>query len=394
MRAQLAQGLLQSLLECFVVFTDPLSFLLFFDDLPDPRQDKKVQHSLTDMIFLAMCGAIANCDYWTEIEDWAYNHVEFLRQYVPLEHGIPSHDTLSRVFSRLDPIAFSECLIKWVDSLQLSLEGQGVHLDGKVLRRSFDKAAGKGVLNVVTAWAGDLHLCLGQLPVEEGSNEKTAMPKLIELLELTGAVVTVDAAHTSKKIARQLRGKKADYVMTVKKNQPSLYNTINRKFEELSEKDFEDSRVRRYTTRETNGGREEYRRYTVFPAPAELRQLGWSDMKTIGMVYRERTVGGKTSHELIYFISSLEPKVRNLAKQIRDHWKIENQLHWTLDVTFAEDTSRIRKQNGPANAAIFRRLALTIVKRADYKRNSMRAKRKHASWAEENLLRYLTGKTA
>ena len=375
------------------MFSDPLSFLLFFEGLPEPRQDKKVTHSLTDMIFVAMCGAIANCDYWTEIEDWGNNHLEFLRKYVPLEHGIPSHDTFSRVFSRLDPVAFSECLIKWVDSLQLSLEGQGVHLDGKVLRRSFDKAAGKSALNVVTAWAGDLHLCLGQLPVEEGSNEKTAMPKLIELLELSGAVVTVDAAHTSKKTARQLRGKNADYVMTAKKNQPSLYNAINRKFEELSEKDFQDSRVRRHTTRETNGGREEYRHYTVFPAPTELRQRGWTDLRSIGMVYRERTVDGKTSQELIYFISSLPPKVRNLAKQIRDHWKIENQLHWSLDVTFAEDTSRIRKGEGPANAAIFRRLALSIVKKANYKRNSMRAKRKHASWAEENLLRYLTGKT-
>lgn len=376
------------------MFSDPLSFLLFFDGLPEPRQDKKVTHSLTDMIFIAMCAAVANCDHWTEIEDWANANAEFLREYVPLENGIPSHDTFSRVFSRLDPVAFSECLVRWVDSLQLSLDGQGVHLDGKVLRRSFDKAAGKNALNVVTAWAGDLHLCLGQLPVEAGSNEQTAMPKLIELLELTGAVVTVDAAHTNKAIARQLRGKDADYVMTVKRNQPKLYAALNRKFEELSEKNFQDSRVRHQTTRETNGGREEYRRYTVFPAPAELRQQGWPDLKSIGMVYRERTVNGKTSQELMYFISSLPPKVRNLAKHIRDHWKIENQMHWSLDVTFAEDTSRIRKGEGAANAAIFRRLALMIVKRADYKRNSMRAKRKHASWGNEYLLRYLTGKTA
>ena len=162
-----------------------------------------------------MCGR-PNCDTWTDIESYCNDHVDESRKYVPLNNGVPSHDTFSRVFSRLDPVAFAECLIKWINSLQLSLAGQGVHLDGKVLQGSFDRAAGKNALQVVTAWTGDLHLCLGQLPAEEGSNEKTAMPKLIELLELTGAVVTVDAAHTTTKIAKQLREKNADYVMTVR----------------------------------------------------------------------------------------------------------------------------------------------------------------------------------
>ncbi|TWT59715.1 ISAs1 family transposase [Rubinisphaera italica] len=376
------------------MFTDPLSFLLFFNDLPDPRQDKKVVYSLTDMIFLAMCGAVANCDTWTDIEHYGNQHLELFRKYVPLTNGIPSHDTFSRVFSRLDPVAFSECLIKWVDSLQVDLKDQGVHLDGKVLRRSFDKAAGKNALNVVTAWAGDLHLCLGQLPVKEGSNERTAVPKLIELLELTGAVVTLDALHTQKSTAKQIREKGADYILTVKGNQPKLYHIINETFARLSENDFNHSRVRRHTTQEHNGGRDEYRRYTVFPAPAAIGQLGWTDAQTIGMVYRERTVNGKTSQELMYFISSLPPKVRKLAKHVRDHWKIENQMHWSLDVTFAEDTSRIRKGEGPANAAIFRRLALTIVKRDQSEKKSMRLKRLTASWSFENLLRYLTGNQA
>lgn len=376
------------------MFSNPLSFLLFFEELADPREDHKVIHSLQDMIFLAMCGAIANCDHWTDIEIYCRKHLSFFQKYTSLQNGIPSHDTFSRVFSRLDPVAFSECLIKWVDSLQVDLAGQGVHLDGKALRRSFDKAAGKSVLNVVTAWAGDLHLCLGQLPVKEGSNEKTALPKLIELLELSGAVVTVDAAHTNKAIATQLREKDADYVMTVKRNQPKLYAAINRQFEELSERDFQHPRVRRHTTHERNGGRDEYRHYTVFPAPEKLRQLGWTNAKSIGMVYRERTVAGTTSQELIYFISSLQPKVRSLAKHVRDHWKIENQMHWSLDVTFAEDTSRIRKGSGPANAAIFRRLALTILKRYDGEKLSLRAKRLTASWSSDDLLRYLTGNQA
>ena len=376
------------------MFSDPLSFLLFFEDLADPRDDHKVAHSLSDMIFLALCGAIANCDHWTEVEMYGRSNLKFLKKYIALENGIPSHDTFSRVFSQVDPVAFSECLIKWVDSLQTDLAGQGVHLDGKVLRRSFDKAAGKSVLNVVTAWAGDLHLCLGQVPVAEGTNERTAIPKLIELLELSGAIVTVDAMHTTKATAKQLRDNNADYVMTVKNNQPTLYKIINQKFEELAEEDFQHPRARRRTTREKNGGREEYRHYTVFPAPAELRQLGWTDARSIGMVYRERTVNGKTSQKLIYFISSLEPKVRALAKHVRDHWKIENQMHWSLDVTFAEDTSRIRKGDGAANAALFRRLALMVLKRFTGEKMSIRSKRLTASWRSENLLRYLTGNQA
>ncbi len=376
------------------MFTEPMQFILFLEDLPDPRQDAKVLYLLPEMIFMAVCCTVAACDDWVEVADHAEENIDWFRKYLALPNGVPSHDTFSRAFGRLDPVALAECLARFVESLQLSLEGKGVHLDGKTIRHSFDQAAGTDALQVVTAWSSELHLCLGQLPVEAGSNERTAVPKLLEMLELTGAIVTLDAMHTTKSTAKQIRQQGADYVLTVKRNQPSLYNTINRKFEELAEGNFEHSRVRSHVTREKNGSREEYRRYTVFPAPAELRQLGWTDIKTIGMVYRERTVNGKTSQELVYFISSLEPKVRNLAKQIRDHWKIENQLHWTLDVTFAEDTSRIGKNNGPANAAIFRRLALSIVKRYTSENKSMRRKRRAAARNPKHLLRYLTGNQA
>ena len=224
------------------MFTEPLSFLLFLDELPDPRQDAKILYPLPEMIFLAMCGAVANCDTWTDIEQYGNEHLDEFRQYIPLTNGIPSHDTFSRVFSRLDPVAFSECLIRWVDQLQLNMKGQGIHIDGKVLR--------------------------------------------------------------------------------------------------------------------------------------------------------ERTVNGRKSEELTYFISSLPPKVRNLANQVRGHWKIENQMHWSLDVTFAEDTSRIRKSERAANEAIFRRLALMIVKRDRSEKLSMRLKRRKASWSFKNLLQYLTANPA
>jgi len=375
------------------MFTSLFSLLTNFESIKDPRQDAKVLHQLDEMIYVTLCAAIANCDTWTDVEIYANQNMDWFRETLQLKNGIPSHDTFGRLFARLDTREFTQCLTQWTESLQLSLEGQGVHIDGKVLRRSFDKAAGKSALQVVTAWAGDLHLCLGQLAVAEGSNELTAVPELLDMLELSGAVVTLDALHTQKATAKKIREKAANYVLTVKGNQKKLYRAINKKFEELSEEDFQNSRARSQVTHETNGGREEYRRYTVFPAPAAIRQLGWTDLQAIGMVYRERTVNGKMSQELTYFISSLPPKVRLLAKHVRDHWKVENQMHWSLDVTFAEDTSRIRKGNAPMIAGIFRRLALSILKRDTTDTCSIRQKRLKSSWSPANLTQYLTGKT-
>jgi predicted transposase YbfD/YdcC len=376
------------------MFANELSFLLCFEELSDPRQDAKVVYPLEELIFIAVCGAIANCDHWTDIEAYANQNIDWFRQYVPLENGIPSHDTLSRVFSLFDTETFAACLIKWTASLQESLTGQGIHLDGKTLRRSFDAAAGKDALQIVTAWAGDLHLCVGQLAVEEGSSELKTVPKLLDMMEISGAIITLDALHTQKSTVKKIREKEADYVLTVKGNQPKLYGLINQTFEELSENHFAHSRVRRHTTRGSSHGREELRHYAVFPAPQKILAMGWTDVRTIGMVYRERTVNGKTSEELIYFISSLPPKVRTIAKHVRDHWKVENQMHWSLDVTFAEDTSRIRKGSGPAITGYLRRLALSLVKRDTSDKSSLRLKRLKSSWCQDHLLRYLTGKQA
>lgn len=376
------------------MFANELSYFLCFEELLDPRQDAKVVYPLEELIFIAVCGAIANCDHWTDIEAYANQNIDWFRQYVPLANGVPSHDTLSRVFSLFDTEAFAACLVKWAASLQNNLAGQGVHLDGKTLRRSFDAAAGKSALQIVTAWAGDLHLCVGQLAVEEGSSELATVPKLLDMMEISGAIITLDALHTQKSTVKKIREKEADYVLTVKKNQPRLYTAIDRTFQELSESHFTHSRVRMHTTRDSSHGREELRHYTVFPAPQEIRTMGWADVKTIGMVYRERTVNGKTSEELMYFISSLPPKVRAIAKHVRDHWKVENQMHWSLDVTFAEDTSRTRKGSGPAITGYLRRMALSILKRDTSEKSSLRLKRLKSSWSPDHLLRYLTGKQA
>jgi len=351
-----------------------------FRALTDPRQDKKVEHSLTEMMVIALCGAICGVDYWTDLERFAKLKEDWFRRFLTLEHGIPSHDTFGRVFARLDTEEFHDCLQQWVDSLAINLKDQGVHIDGKALRRSFDSACGRSALQLVSAWVSSENLCLGQIAVDENSNELTAVPKLLKMLEISGAVVTLDALHCQKTTAKKIREKKADYILTVKGNQSSLKKTIGDLFEQYAEEGFRDRRVRTHKTTERNRGRDELRAYTVAPAPAALRKQGWCDVKTVGMVFRERTVNGKTSEEVIYVISSLPPKVRTIAKHVRDHWKVENQLHWSLDVTFAEDASRIRTGSGPEITGAFRRMALSLVKRNTTIKASLRGKRLMAGW--------------
>jgi predicted transposase YbfD/YdcC len=367
------------------------SILTIFSALSDPRQLKKVDHKLSDMIVIALCGAICGVDTWADLERFALTKEEWFRRFLELEHGIPSHDTFGRVFAQLDTDEFYECLQQWVQSLSLCLQGQGVHIDGKTIRRSFDSATGTSALQVVNAWAGELNLCLGQIAVEPHSSELETVPRLLEMLELTGTVVTLDALHCQKQTATKIREQGADYILTVKKNQLSLHKTIGDLFEQYAEEGFQNQRVRTHKTRERNRGRLEERVCTVAPAPRELRAQGWTDAKSVGMVYRTRVVKGKETEEVVYFVSSLPPRVRTIAKHLRNHWRVENQLHWSLDVTFAEDASRIRKGSGQEVASVFRRLALSLLKRNTSVKASLRGKRLMAGWNTEVLEQILAG---
>jgi predicted transposase YbfD/YdcC len=363
-----------------------------FSALTDPRQQAKVEHSLTDMIAIALCSTICGGNSWVDAERFARMKEDWFRRFLKLENGIPSHDTFGRVFSLLDTEEFYGCLQKWIESLQISMKDQGVHIDGKTLRRSFDSRNSTAPLQVVSAWASGLSLCLGQVAVDEGSNEISAVPKLLELLELTGAVVTLDAMHCQKKTATQIRDKQADYILTVKGNQPSLQKTIGNLFERHAEAGYRDRRMRIHKTTERSRDRVEQRVYTVAPAPRALRENGWTDIKTVGMLYRHREVNGKETDEVVYFISSLPPKVRTIARQLRNHWTIENQLHWSLDVTFTEDASRIRKGSAQEVASAFRRLALSLLKRNTTVKESLRGKRLMAGWNSNQLEEILSGK--
>ncbi|MFO1045852.1 MAG: ISAs1 family transposase [Planctomycetaceae bacterium] len=253
---------------------------------------------------------------------------------------------------------------------------QGVRIDGKTLRHSFDTASGKSALHHVNAWASNLRLCLGQVAVDDDSNEITAVPKLLELLELTGAVVTLDAMHCQTETAQAIRAKGADYVLTVKGNQPTLRDQIQQLFVDAGERDYDVPGLRRHVTTEQSHGRFERREYYVLPVPKALHETGqWVDVASVGMIYRHRELRDKAMDEVVFFISSLPPKVRKLARHLRGHWRIENSLHWVMDVTFTEDASRIRRGNAPEIAAILRRLALSILQQYTSLKISIRGKR-------------------
>lgn len=363
-----------------------------FAKLTDPRVDRTKRHRLLDMVFIALCATICGAEGWADVERFGKSKRDWFARFLSLENGIPSHDTFGRVFARLDTQEFQTCVYNWLLNLGLQLKDQGVSIDGKTLRHSFDTAAGKSALHMVSAWASQLRLCLGQVAVDGKSNEITAVPKLLELLELSGAVVTLDAMHCQKETTAAIRAKKADYVITVKANQPKLHDAVQQFFLDAANQDYEGVRI--HKTKERNRGRVERREVYVAPAPAELIESGeWVGLRSIGMIYRYRN-DGEESHGVTFFISSLPPRVKRIARHVRGHWGVENSLHWVLDVTFAEDDSRIRKGSSPEIAGIFRRLALSVLQQDTSIKSSIRGKRLQAGWNEDILEGILCGSTA
>lgn len=372
--------------------TQSLEIFSHFQQVEDPRVDRTKLHSLYEMIVMALCAALCGAEGWVDVERFAKSQRRWFQRFLKLENGVPSHDTFGRVFARLDNEQFLTCLVGWLEIFGHSMQDQGVAIDGKTLRRSFDNATGKKALHVVSAWASGLRLCLGQVAVDEKSNEIPAVVQLLELLELSGAVVTLDAMHCQKETAAAIRDQKADYILPVKGNQPTLHELLIDLFVGYGEQDYRDPKLRTQKTTETNRGRLEERICYVAPAPRSLIESGeWKDIRSVGMLYRLRQEPGKEPEEAVtFFISSLPPGVRRIAKHLRGHWGVENALHWVLDVTFSEDQSRIRKGHGPEIASIFRRLALSILQQDTTIKSSIRGKRLQAGWNTDVLDRILT----
>ena len=357
-----------------------------FENLTDPRIDRTKHHLLYDMVVIAMCASICGADGWADVERFGKSKQKWFERFLRLENGIPSHDTFGRVFSRLDPQEFLTCLHNWLRGLRLTLKDRGIAIDGKTIRRSFDNAQDKSALHIVSAWASGLRVSLGHVAVDDKSNEITAVPKLLELLELTGAVVTLDAMHCQRETAAAIRSRGADYILTVKANQPTLFTYLQDLFLVAGENNYKVAGVHMHRTTERNRTRVERREYYVMKAPKELIDQGkWKDLRSVVMVYRYREENGVISEETMFYISSLPPRVRRLAKLIRGHWGIENSLHWVLDVTFNEDQCRIRKGNGPEIASTFRRLAINILEQDTTLKSSIRGKRLLAGWNNDVL---------
>jgi predicted transposase YbfD/YdcC len=368
-------------------------FTPYFADLPDPRIDRSKEHDLLDILILALCATLGGANGWADIERFGKAKLDFFRQFLALPNGIPSHDTFGRVFARLDPTALLACIQRWLTAFRAAVDRELVAIDGKTLCGSFDTAAGQSPLHLVSAWATETRLVLGQVTTDAHSNEITAIPLLLELLDLKGCIVTIDAMGCQKEIAAAVRAREADYVLTVKGNQGSLYEDIVDFFVEGLDRDFAGIAPRSYKTVDHNHGRRETRHYTVVAVPEEIRQRhAWQDLRSLGMVHAERQIGeGEVEVETRFFISSLAPQVKRFARAVRGHWGIENRLHWSLDVTFAEDQSRVRKDHGPAHLGMLRRLALSILQQDTSAKDSLRGKRLSAGWDEDHLLKILTG---
>jgi predicted transposase YbfD/YdcC len=369
-----------------------LSVVDHFAKLADPRINRTRRHELFDIIVMTICGVICGCKNWVEIEVYGKKKLDWLKTFLKLPNGIPSHDTFGRVFARIKPEAFQACFRCWVQTLAETLGIKQIAIDGKTLRRSHDRSSGKSALHLVSAWATANHLTLGQVAVDDKSNEITAIPKLLELLDLSGAIVTIDAMGCQKEIAKKIRDRDGHYVLAVKENQERLWTDIQDRFTAELEKDSKDASYSYYKTKERGHGRMETRQYFTILDPVGIRdQELWQDLRTISMVISERQVKGKESTiEIRYFIGSKAGKAKEYSSYIRGHWGIENSLHWLLDMTFDEDHSRLRKDHGPENFGLLRRLAISLLKNDKTCKGSIRSKQLQAIMDDQLLTNMLS----
>lgn len=365
-----------------------------FGTIPDPRTGNAKQHFLLDILVIAICAAICGADTWVEVELWAKSNRKWLRTFLELPNGIPSHDTFGRVFALLDAKQFRRCFLVWVRAVSKLTHGQIVAVDGKKLRRSHDRTCGKKALIMVSAWATANGVVLGQLKVNAKSNEMKVIPELLKLLDLTDCIVTLDALNCQTKIAAQIKAQKAEYILAVKENQGKLHADLKDLFAGCLAENFKQVPHGYHRTVHKGHGRIEIRECWTLSDPEYLdyvrQRQNWSGLQTVVLVRAERRVKGKRSTALRYYISSLANDARRLLASVRKHWRIENSLHWVLDIAFREDESRMRKGNSPENFAMVRHVALALLKQEQSEKVGIKAKRMKAAWDRDYLRQVLS----
>ena len=369
-------------------FDETVVFLRYFKDLEDPRQQSKVTYTLDEILLLCLLAVLAGAETFTDIALFGYKKLAFLRRFRPFLDGTPTHDHLGDILATLDAAAFQRCFVAWASAVTGAPEGV-IAIDGKTVRRSLDKKRGKAAIPMVSAFAARQRLVLGQLKVAEKSNEIIAIPKLLDMVAIEGAIVTIDAMGCQRDIAQKIIDKKADYLLALKGNQGTLRDDVELFLTEQKGRDFKDTTISRDQTTDADHGRIETRTTTVIHDVAWLRERhAWPGLAGIVIVDSRRESAGKTEHETRFYITSLLTTAQHIGPIVRSHWAIENSLHWVMDMVFRDDECRVRTENAPANFTTIKHMALNLIRRTP-KKYSLRLSRKAAAWDNEFLANLL-----
>lgn len=364
----------------------PPSLSHHLKQLPDPRLHRRRRHSLHDLLVIAITSLLCGAEHFTDMADFGRAKDDWFKTFLELPHGIPSHDTFRRVFMLLDPQAFLDCFLRWTQALRTAIPGELVALDGKTLRRSL--AAGKSPIHLVSAWAAQNRLVLGQIKVDEKSNEITAVPELLRALELAGCIVTLDAMGCQKNIAKEIREADADYVLALKGNQGTLHDEVKTFLDDAVAR--QEKHLHPTTTVDKDHGRIETRRYWITEQVGWLADRSeWEGLRSVGVVEGQRWISGVVTVQRRYYLTSLPADAATFARAVRGHWGVENQLHWVLDVCLNEDQSRVRTGHAAQNLAALRKLALNLLRQDNQLRRGIRGKQKNAGWDHRYLLSLL-----